>query len=255
MGQGTFRGTSAPYGVPIRYRVTGSAGGEAHIAVQDVAGDTVIALTGSAANGLQDVIWNFRRTPAAAAPHPQTPAERRDSILALQRVERGVRFAAQGGVVTRGPRPGPDMADRSAERRRRPRARARPGGFGGGRGRGANPGVWQERPGESFAARGGRGGFGGRGRGGYDVAAAGADSALAQIVSGLIPQPAGRGRGGFGGFGGGNLTVDAGDYLVTVKVGTHEARAVVRVERASGSGGDEAQGLSDDPNGDDPSHR
>ncbi len=254
VGQGTFRGTSVPYGVPIRYLVNGSTGGQAHVTVFDVSGDTVASLTGSAANGLQDVTWNFRRTPVPAAPQAQTPAERRDSILALQRVDFVFDSLHKAAWSS-------DALDRvrkwlTDQQNAGARGRGRGGFGGGGRGRGANPDVWQERPGESFAARGGRGGFGGgRGRGGYDVSAAGADSALAQVVVGLIPQPAGRGRGGFGGFGGGNLTVDAGDYLVTVKVGTHEAKTVVRVERSSGTGGDKAQGLSDDPNGDDPSHR
>lgn len=259
-GQGIFRGTSVAYGVPIRYRVSGSTGGQAHIAIQDVSGDTVTSLTGSAANGLQDVLWNFRRTPAPEAPHPQAPAERRDSILAVQRVNSVFDSLRK---TNKWPSDALERVrtwltdQQSGGARGRGRGAGGFGGGGGGRGRGANPEVWQERPGESFAARGGRGGFGGggRGRGGYDVSAAGADSTLAQVVTGLIPQPGGRGRGGFGGGGGGNLTVDAGDYLVTVTVGAHQARTVVRVERASGAGGDEAQGLSDDPNGDDPSHR
>ena len=243
-GQGVeFRGASPTYGVDIEYRITGSnGGGNANILIQDASGDTVRTLTGSAANGVQRVSWNFARNPVQTV-RAQTPAQRRDSIAAIKRTS----FVYDSLKKT-----GTDTA--ALERVRRViAAQQNPaggrggnfgggggGGGGGGRGRGAD--VWVERPGESFAAggrgAGGGGGGGGRGAGGGG-GLGGADSLLVQTVTRLTAPPAGRGgRGGGGGGGGGNNTVAPGDYLITVRVGDQVAKTTVRVERVSGEGND-----------------
>ncbi len=242
-GQGVeFRGTSPAYGADIEYRITGSNGGaNASIVIQDAAGDTVRTLTGSAANGLQRVSWNFARNPAPAV-RVQTPAQRRDSILALQRTNFVYDSLRKSGADTA-----------ALERVRQQLAAAQQnaagrggnfggGGGGGGRGRG-NTDVWVERPGESFNAAGrgaGGGGGGGRGGRGGNAATAGADSTLAETIQQLTATTAGRGGrgGGGGGGGGGNQSVLSGEYLVTVRVGDQVAKTTVRVERVSGEGND-----------------
>jgi photosystem II stability/assembly factor-like uncharacterized protein len=242
VGQGvTFRGTSAPYGAEIEYRVTGSNGGAAaSILIQDVAGDTVRTLTGPAANGLQRVTWDFRRNPAPA--RPLSPAQRRDSIVTARRTEFVFDSLRKAGTDTT-----------ALGRVRRAMLAQGAGGrgngaFGGGRGRGASD-VWVERPGENFNT-GGRGGRGGGGRGG--AAITGPDSTLAAIVAQLIQNPGGRagrgGRGGGGGaFGGAGAAVLPGDYLVTVRIGEKTAKTVLRVERADTIGGDTASQAGDNP--------
>ncbi|HEY4322229.1 MAG TPA: hypothetical protein VGM77_13770 [Gemmatimonadales bacterium] len=242
-GQAEFRGTSPAYGVDIEYRVTGSTARTATIVIQDAAGDTVRTLTGPATNGLQRVSWNFTRTPPTVA-RVQTPSERRDSILAMQRRnfvfdslrKAGADTAALGRVRRLLEAPAANAGGRGGFG----------GGGGGGRGRG-NADVWNERPGESFAAgRGGRGG----GRGGA-VLNAGADSVLANAVTALVTSRAGRGgRGGGGGGGRGNQAVETGDYLVTVHVGDHVEKTVVHVQRISGEGNDD--GLQDNDDDDKP---
>ncbi|MES2123739.1 MAG: hypothetical protein V4503_03530 [Gemmatimonadota bacterium] len=221
VGQAAFRGTSAPYGADIAYRVTGATSRteRASITILDVAGDTIQTLTGSGANGLQHVTWNFR--PRAAPRGPLGPAALRDSIRSAKRFETVMDSLAKAGTDTAS----------LARVRRILRPVGGPGqggpGFGGGFGGpgGGQPQVgWQERPGESS-------GGGGRGRGG--AAAAGADSALVRIVSELVAIPNLRGQGGFGGNGGG--LVQTGDYLVIVRVGDKSERTTLRVERGPGA--------------------
>ena len=235
-GQGIgFRGTSPPYGANVEYRVTGSNGGtSASVVIQDAAGDTIRTLTGSSANGVQRVSWDFRRQ--AAARQPLSPAARRDSIVAARRTDliydsltkAGADTAALGRV-RRLLAPPPDTAGGRG-------ANVPGGGAGGGSGPGrGGDAPWVERPGEASGNGGGRG-AGGRGGPG----SAGADSTLAETVQRLLPVPpgVGGGRGGGGGGGAGNATVSPGEYLVTVRVGDKSGKVLLRVERASGEGND-----------------
>jgi hypothetical protein len=239
-GQGVaFRGTSPAYGADIEYRVTGSNGGaNATIVIQNVSGDTVRTLTGPTANGLQRVTWNFGRNPAPAN-RSLSPAQRRDSMLAARRTNAvfdSLRKAGtDSGALAR--------VRRLMEQTPPGGQRGFGGGGGGGRGRGSD--VWNERPGESFAAGARGGGGGGRGgRGGF--AAAGADSALMETITLLTQSPGRGGRGGGGGgFGGGNQSAGPGEYLVTVKVGDQVAKTVLRVERVNGDGNDGNQDNED----------
>lgn len=226
VGQGVaFRGTSAPYGASLEYRITGAAGrrDSAHIVIQDVSGDTVRTLTGPATNGLQRVTWDFSRNPVPPN-RVLSPAQRRDSIQAARRTDHVFDSLKAAGTDTGAlARVRKLMAEPAAGR----------GGFGrggGGRGRGGID-QWMERPGESANTGGGRGGRGG-------AAGAGADSTLMETVTRLTQPPAGGGRGGGGGgFGGGQGAIPKpGDYLVTVRVGDATAKTVLRVERASGEG-------------------
>jgi hypothetical protein len=243
-GQGVyFRGQTAPYGAQIEYLVTGGGTGQASIVIQNAAGDTVQTLTGPGTNGLQRVTWTFNRRPAPVAPTAPTPSQIRDSIVAAKRVETvfdSLRKA--GGDTAALGRIRALLVQQQANAGRGGAAGGFAGGGGGGRGRG-NTDVWVERPGEQFGAAGRGGGGGGRGgRGGGGLAAsAGADSTLAQTISDLIQVPGGGrgGRGGGGGGRGGAGTADAGDYLVTIKVGDKVARTLLRVERVNGYGGDD----------------
>ncbi len=240
VGQGVaFRGTSAPYGTEIEYRVTGSNGGAAaNIVIQDVAGDTVRTLTGSAANGLQRTTWDFRRNPPPAN-RTLGPAQRRDSIETARRTTFVYDSLRKAGTDTAAlSRVKVALAQLPTGGR---------GGFGGGGGRGrGNSEVWAERPGETFNTAG-RGG--GRGRGGAPVVT-GPDSTLAETVTQLIESTGsragrgGRGGGGGGGFGGGGATVTPGDYLVTVRIGDKTSKTIVHVERAMQSG---SAGTGDTP--------
>ena len=236
-GQGIgFRGTSPPYGANVEYRVTGSNGGtSASVVIQDAAGDTIRTLTGSSANGVQRVSWDFRRQ--AAARQPLSPAARRDSIVTARRTDliydsltkAGADTAALGRV-RRLLAPPPDTTGGRGDNV--------PGGGaggGGGPGRGGDA-TGVERPGEASGNGGGRG-AGGRGGPG----SAGADSTLAETVQRLLPVPPGVGGGrggGRGGGGAGNATVSPGEYLVTVRVGDKSGKVLLRVERASGEGND-----------------
>ncbi len=238
-GQGVyFRGQSAPYGAQIEYLVTGGGTGQASIVIQDAMGDTVQALTGPMSNGLQRVNWTFNRRAAPVAPTPLSPSQLRDSIVAAKRMETVFDSLRKAGSDTAA------LGRIRALLARQQPGGGRAGGFGGGGGRGrGSSDVWVERPGESFGA-GGRGGGGGGGRGARGGAAlaasAGADSTLAQTISDLLQVPGGGrgGRGGGGGGRGGAGSADAGDYLVTVKVGDKVARTLLRVERVNGFGGD-----------------
>ena len=227
-GQGVaFRGTSPAYGADIEYRVTGSnVGTSAYLLIQDAAGDTVRTLTGPAANGLQRVSWDFRRTPA-----PLSPALRRDSIVAVRRRDFVFDSLKQAGT---------DTAALERVRRLMAEQQSSAGGRGGnlgggGRGRGA-PEAWVERPGETFGRDAGGGGVGRGGAGGVT----GADSLLVQSITQLTQPAGGRGgRGGGGGGGGGGApTVSPGDYLVTVRVGDQVGKTVIRVERSDSDGND-----------------
>jgi hypothetical protein len=243
-GQGVeFRGSSPAYGVEIEYRITGSNGGaNANILIQDAAGDTVRTLTGSAGNGLQRAAWNFARNPAPAV-RVQTPAERRDSILAARRLNTVCDSLKKAGTDTAAV----ERVRRVIIAQQNP-AGGRGGAFGGGAGGGgggggrgrANADAWVERPGETFGTGGRAGGGGGGGRGGAGATVAGADSLLYQTMIQLAPNPGagrgGRGGGGGGGGGGGNQAVPPGDYLVTVRVGDQVAKTIVHVERVSGEG-------------------
>jgi len=266
-GQAVMTFANPPYGADIVYRLGAGAPSNVQLIVSNVAGDTVANLRGPGGAGLHHVTWNYQ----AAEPRdtaPQSPSERRDSILlhvrapmvldSLQRV--GYDTAAINRV--RG-------QVRFLERPRNANALGR-GGRGGGRGGAGGQEcehpttMWQTfcaRPAEQPAGRrGGGGGFGvdsataalfapsnaaGRARGARGANArqgAMGDAALDPVahIWKLIgmPQPAVGGRGGFGGFGGGRgglgSLANTGDYLVTMTVNGQKLRQTFRVERVSG---------------------
>ncbi|MBL0179220.1 MAG: hypothetical protein IPP98_08865 [Gemmatimonadetes bacterium] len=237
-GQALFRANSPAYGAEISYRVSAAgAASSASILIVNAAGDTVSRLTGPGAVGLHRVTWGFQITPPPAAPRAQTPSQRRDSLLTIKR---------RNTVFDSLKKAGADTAALARVRKliENP-AGAFPGaggrGQGGGGGRGAAGGgqapAWVERPGEGGG--GGGGGGGGRGAGGAAgllAQAAGADSALARTVAGLVTLPGaaqGFGGGGGGGFGGRGGAAQPGDYLVIVRVGGTISKQVLRVERTA----------------------
>ncbi|HEV8358162.1 MAG TPA: hypothetical protein VGQ17_15530, partial [Gemmatimonadales bacterium] len=88
-GQMVFRSMPPQYGAEIAYRVaTTTPGGRARISIVDASGDTLRTLTGSAAAGLNRVYWPFQGK--APARRPLSPAQRRDSIMTVQRIDKAI---------------------------------------------------------------------------------------------------------------------------------------------------------------------
>lgn len=233
-GQAIFSAPSPAYGAEILYRVAPSAAASsAAILIVNVAGDTVSRLTGPGTAGTHRVNWNFAVAAPPAAPRVQTPSQRRDSLIALRRVD---------AVFDSLKKAGADSAALARVRQmvQNPTAALGGGGRGAGGGRGVGAGgggllAWNERPGEG----GGGTGRGVGGAAGVMAETAGADSTLARTIAGLLQQTAaggqGGGGGGFGGGGGG--TAQPGDYLIIVRVGGTNSRQVLRVERKAGMAG------------------
>jgi hypothetical protein len=199
------------------------------------------------------VYWDFR---LRSAPTPISPAQRRDSVRYVERVDFVIdSMTKAGGNAAALARTKTQMLAGNAGR-----------GFGFGR-RGAT-GEFEERPGESplpRAAGQGRGAAAdtgaaarrGAGRAGGRGAAAAAEPQLDQTqmreLSQLVRIPGSSypsfGRGG-GGRGGANMA-GTGDYLVTMTVGNHVERQTVHVQRAPGLDDDSNGGFFSDEGNDD----
>lgn len=222
-GNSWFRGDNKPFGAEIQY-FNPSATEPVRIEIRDGQGALVQAMTGSGAQGMQRVYWNFRGQPAQVA-RVLTPSERRDSLATMQRAD-----AVADSLIAAG-------NDQEVVRRVAGLLKGDTGanpaaalGFGGGGGGGGGAGnvagaaqrPWVDRPGEGTVggAAGGGGGFGG-GAGGQAaelqrVAAAFRAAGVPGVPGAQLP---GVGGGG-GGFGGGQAPlVDAGSYTVSAAIG------------------------------------
>ena len=247
-GQMRFVSNPPPYGAEILYRLaTGTVGARARISIVDAAGDTLRTLTGSAAAGLQRVYWPFQGK--APARRPLSPAQRRDSMVTVQRVDRAIdSLVANAGAS----KAALDSAKTTL---------LGGGGFGGGGGGGGGGGLtgptgmppFQARPAEGAVQRapgaGGAGGAAGGGAAGRAVTpptagAEGGEAAaqpaqtptaqLVQALGGFQAIQALTGGGGGGGFGGGGPpTVEAGDYLVVLEVNGQKLTRKLRVEKSA----------------------
>jgi hypothetical protein len=246
-GQKWFSAPSPQLGAEITYRLAQRAQGPARVVVQDVSGDTLATLNGSANSGLNRVTWNYR---GKAPPSPRlSPAGVRDSIRNIQMAMRALDSLEKENAVpkmildrvrtamTQGPAAMQDLVTQFA------------GAFGGGAAATFGmPGVggpppFNERPGETrpVAPSGAGRAFG---PGGAPGAAAMGEGAAAVVMPdqnqlmNLFRALGGMaGRGGF--FAAGAMApplVGTGDYLVTLSVGGQAYRQVLRVERVSGSG-------------------
>ena len=243
-----FVSNPPPYGAEILYRLaTGTVGARARISIVDAAGDTLRTLTGSAAAGLQRVYWPFQGK--APARRPLSPAQRRDSMVTVQRVDRAIdSLVANAGAS----KAALDSAKTTL---------LGGGGFGGGGGGGGGGGLtgptgmppFQARPAEGAVQRapgaGGAGGAAGGGAAGRAVTpptagAEGGEAAaqpaqtptaqLVQALGGFQAIQALTGGGGGGGFGGGGPpTVEAGDYLVVLEVNGQKLTRKLRVEKSA----------------------
>ena len=257
-GHKHFEANGPAYGAEIVYRLTsGSARDRAKLVITDVRGDTVRSIEGPGGAGIHRVTWDFRgKTPPAS---PLSPAQKRDSIMNLRKVDRIIDSMVTAGAGSR-------------EDLERIKSRINSGGQdlfrrGGG---GGQPNRFAERPGEGAAPQGAR-----RGRdttaardtseraerAGRDTSAARrrepGDTAARGGRGAAAGESAGEGeidrdllgevftamrRAGIqtgGGFGrGGPPPVESGDYLVTLVAGGQKLQQVLRVERtASAPGG------------------
>jgi hypothetical protein len=157
-GHSWFRGDNKPFGAEIIYYNPASSE-PVRIAITGPSGDTIQTLTGSGAQGLQRVLWNFRGQPVRSA-RELTPSERRDSLMTMQRVD----VVADSLIA--------DGSDEETVRRVAGMMKGEPqtglaaafagGGGGGGAVAGAAQRPWVDRPGEG--AVGGGGGAGGGSR-------------------------------------------------------------------------------------------
>jgi photosystem II stability/assembly factor-like uncharacterized protein len=259
-GQMVFRSMPPQYGAEIVYRVaTAIPGGRARVSILDALGDTLRTLIGPTTAGLNRVYWPFQGK--APARRPLSPAQRRDSILTVQKIDKAIdSLVANAG----GNRAALDSVKTQFL------SGGGFGGFGGGGGGGfgafgGQPGLppYVARPAEGAVQRTGAGGGGGRGGaggggGGRAAAAAGAageggegaapaqgpggpggsaQQELIQALGGFQAIAAltggGGGGGGGGGFGGGGgPIVEPGDYLVVLEINGQKYTRKVRVEKA-----------------------
>jgi photosystem II stability/assembly factor-like uncharacterized protein len=225
-GQQTYEGTNAPYGAQFTYRLAPGTRDSVKFTVTNAAGDTVATVNGARGSraAINSVYWNFRLT--SNAPTVLSPAQRRDSVRYMQRID---------FVIDSMTKAGGNAASLA-------RIKEQLLGGGGGRGffgrRGGNEsGEFVERPAESPPPRpAGAGGRGGAGRGGAGAGAI--DQTQMREIFQLVRIPGSSypsfGRGGRGGAGGG--LADTGDYLVTMTVGSHVERQTVHVVRQPGLG-------------------
>jgi hypothetical protein len=204
-----FEAANPGGGAEIRYWLGAAEQGQVRLAILDSRGDTVQAVNGPGAKGLNRATWNMRGN---AAPLPLSASEHRDSINTERRLVQVVDSLVKAGTAKA-------EIDGAVEQLRGGVQTAAFGGRGGG-GRGqAEAGAFIERPAEGQVG-GGRGGPGG-GRGG-------APNLSAQILQ-LVRGQAGGGRGGRGGFGGGGLfprrtagpapMAAPGEYTISMTVG------------------------------------
>jgi photosystem II stability/assembly factor-like uncharacterized protein len=232
----------------IVYRLTsGNPRQRTQIVITDVRGDTIRTLQGPGGPGVHQATWDFRAQPVRQVARTLSPAQHRDSIAFMRRVDFVFDSLTQAGMNKQ-------MLDRFATAIKTGDMQAfrRAFGGGGGGGFGERPGFgrWAERPGESNVPQ--------RQAAEGEGAAAGEEAAQPQMGQGqlqdilrLLRPPGARGGGRFGlsygtyspggggggrgGFGG--STVETGDYLVSITVGDHTMSRVLRVIRMTEGGG------------------
>jgi hypothetical protein len=225
----------------IVYRLTaGERRQRTSLVITGVRGDTIRTLQGPGGPGVHRVTWDFRGRPPEAG--PLSPAQRRDSIALMRRLDVVFDSLAQAGMNK-------TLLDRLAEgiRTGNLQALAQQFGFGGGGGGGfggGQPGRFVERPGETS---------GPAPRAAAQTEGATEEGAEPQLQQGqlqdilrLLRPPGQRGAGG--GF---NLSygtynparrgpapmVETGDYLVSLTVGNRTMSQVLRVVRMTGGAG------------------
>ena len=253
-GQKRFQANAPAYGAEIVYRLaSGNARDRAKLVITNVRGDTVRSIEGPGGAGLHRVTWDFRgKTPPAP---PLSPAQKRDSVANLRKLDRIVDSMVTAGAGTR-------------EELERIKAQINSGGdLFRRRGGGGQPNRFVERPGEGVTPGGPRrpgADTTGRdttaraardttardttaaarrdttARGGRGASPAGGESAgegeinqdlLGDVLTAM--RRAGMQATG-GGFGrGGPPVVQSGDYLVTLVAGDRKFQQVLRVERAA----------------------
>jgi hypothetical protein len=227
------------YGAEIVYRLTaGEARTRASIVITDVTGDTVQTLTGPGGPGVHRVAWNFRGRPAADTA-PLSPAQRRDSVRFIARVEQVFDSLVQGGMNQA-------VANRMRDAIKSGNLQEmfqRFGGAGGGQ-RPVGAPRFQERPGETLGPARGAAARGEGEQAGEEAAEAAmpGQSQIQEIVRALRP-PGTRGGGFSVTYGTYNPTrrgagplAATGDYLVTLSVGGRALQQVLRVERMPSAG-------------------
>ncbi|MFO8174969.1 MAG: hypothetical protein R6T96_11845 [Longimicrobiales bacterium] len=232
-GQMFFTAESGRYGAEIVYRISENAdipepepadsvGGQRHpgpaaggprltFVVLDSAGDTLSTLRGPGSPGIHRVFWNFQGQ--APEPPTKTPAQVQDSARAVEGIWAVVDSLVEEEVMER------PMLERVANMMLSGDREGLFGMFGGmGGGGGADPGEFDERPGESWRS------------GGMTMG-----SGMIQNFRRLV-RPLG-GLGGFMGGGGRAETplADSGDYTVVLKVGVQEHRQTLRVRKGPGA--------------------
>ncbi|HEX2779289.1 MAG TPA: hypothetical protein VHM30_07310, partial [Gemmatimonadaceae bacterium] len=256
-GQKRFQASAPAYGAEIVYRLASGSSNprdRTKLVITNVRGDTVRTVEGPAGAGIHRVTWDFRgKTPPAS---PLSPAQKRDSIDNLRKIDRIIDSMVTAGSGTR-------------EELERIKTRINSGGQdlfrrGGG---GGQSGRFVERPGEGPMPRGtGRGGrdttgrdttaraardtseregrdtSAARGRRGGAAAAGGESAEGGEIDQDLLSdvftamRRAGLQTGGAFGRGG-PPPVESGDYLVTLTVGDRKLQQVLRVERTANAPG------------------
>ncbi len=247
-GHKWFSEPSPQYGAEIAYRVAkGEARARVQLVVTGARGDTVRTIDGPGSTGLHQVVWDFRGAPAPSK--PLSPAERRDSLKFIARVDQVFDSLVKAGMNQA-------MLDRLRESIKSGNMQALAARFGGGGGGGGGGGAGRfgaaqgfvERPGESSAGAAGRAaaqGEGAQAGGEQGAEALPGQAQMQDILRALRPPGARGGGGGFGGLsfglynpgrrGGGSL-VETGDYLVTLTIGGETMRQTLRVERVRGGG-------------------
>jgi hypothetical protein len=269
-GQKRFQANTPAYGAEIVYRLTaGTPRDHAKLVITNVRGDTVRSIDGPGGAGLHRVTWDFRgKTPPAS---PLSPAQKRDSIVNLRKLDRIIDSMATAGSGTREEleriktqingggdlfrrRGGGGQPNRFSERPGEgpmPAGARRPGADTTGRdttardttGRAARDTTARDttaraRRDTTAARRRAPGDTTARGRRGAGPAGgeSGAEGEINQDLLGDVltaMRRAGLQTGG-GGFGrGGPPAVESGDYLVTLNVGDRKLQQVLRVERTA----------------------
>jgi hypothetical protein len=189
-------------------------GPQVQIEILDAEGDLVHSGTSPATPGIHRYRWNFRGQAPEAEPQPKTEEEIQDSLRAVERLNELVDSLVEAGSDREPLEQFRDMILTGN------RARMFGGGAPGGAQR--DPDAWMERPGENFAQ--GRGG-------GFSYTP---EMRLIMQASRAISG----GRGMFGGGGRGQAPLaEAGDYTVVLKAGDREFRQTLTVIKGSDAGG------------------
>ena len=255
-GQKRFQANAPAYGAEIVYRLaSGNVRDRAKLVITNVRGDTVRSIEGPGGAGLHRVSWDFRgKTPPAP---PLSPAQKRDSVVSLRKLDRIVDSMVTAGAGTREEleriktqinsggdvfrrRGGGGQPNRFVERPGEgamPNGSRRAGADSAARdttqrdssaraGRDTTAGGQRRAPGDS-AARGRRGGP----AGGESAAEGEINQDLMSDVATAMRRAGLQTGGGFGR--GGPPPVESGDYLVTLNVGDRKLQQVLRVERTA----------------------